>query len=223
MSENSTSKKNIRSRFSGRDFPLWIGLVVFIVIIFIYVVLTNPKYQETLNIMVFGRPTANATEGILLSIRITLTAFAISLVIGLLTGLGRTSNNMLYYNIATFYVEVVRGIPLVVLMLYVAFVLLPVVINGLTALGDNTGLVFLQNVSIRDVSFEVRAIVALAFGYGAYEAEVFRAGIESIERGQMEAARSLGMTYVQGYALCHPAAGSTACTAPTGQRLHLYA
>ncbi|MEJ2011887.1 MAG: amino acid ABC transporter permease [Anaerolineales bacterium] len=44
---------------------------------------------------------------------------------------------------------------------------------------------------------ELRAIVALSIGYGAYEAEVFRAGIQSIGRGQMEAARSLGMTYFQ--------------------------
>lgn len=197
MSENSSSNNNSRSKFSGRDFPLWIGLVVFIALVFIYVVLTNPKYQETLSIMVNGRPTANATEGILLSIRITLIAFAISLVLGLITGLGRTSSNVIYYNIATFYVEVVRGIPLVVLMLYVAFVLLPVVISGLTTLGESTGWAILQNASIRDVSFELRAIIALAFGYGAYEAEVFRAGIQSIERGQMEAARSLGMTYVQ--------------------------
>ena len=43
---------------------------------------------------------------------------------------------------------------------------------------------------------ELRAIIALALGYGAFEAEVFRAGIQSIGRGQMEAARSLGMSYV---------------------------
>ena len=45
---------------------------------------------------------------------------------------------------------------------------------------------------------EGRAIIALAFGYGAYEAEVFRAGIQSIGKGQMEAAKSLGMSYFQG-------------------------
>jgi polar amino acid transport system permease protein len=197
MSEENKAKKADQSNTSGRDFPLWIGLVVIIAVIFIYAVLTDPHYQDTLNIMLFGRSTASATEGILLSIRITLTAFAISILLGLIVGLGRTSNNLIFYNIATFYVEVVRGIPLVVLMLYIAFVLLPVVINALSALGQSTGWAFLQGVNIRDISFEMRAIVALAFGYGAYEAEVFRAGIQSIERGQMEAARSLGMTYFQ--------------------------
>jgi polar amino acid transport system permease protein len=47
------------------------------------------------------------------------------------------------------------------------------------------------------VDMRVRAIAGLAFAYGAFEAEVFRAGIQSIERGQMEAARSLGMGYFQ--------------------------
>jgi polar amino acid transport system permease protein len=53
------------------------------------------------------------------------------------------------------------------------------------------------NFSIRVVPMEGRAVIALGFGYGAYEAEVFRAGIQSIGKGQMEAARSLGMTYFQ--------------------------
>jgi polar amino acid transport system permease protein len=50
---------------------------------------------------------------------------------------------------------------------------------------------------IRRIPDDMRAILALSFGYGAYEAEVFRAGIQSIGKGQMEAARSLGMTYFQ--------------------------
>ncbi len=49
----------------------------------------------------------------------------------------------------------------------------------------------------RDVSVEARGIVSLAIVYGAFLAEIFRAGIESIPKGQMEAARSLGMSYRQ--------------------------
>jgi ABC-type amino acid transport system permease subunit len=52
--------------------------------------------------------------------------------------------------------------------------------------------------TIRNVTQEGRAIIALGIGYGAFEAEVFRAGIQSISKGQMEAAKSLGMTYFQG-------------------------
>jgi polar amino acid transport system permease protein len=55
----------------------------------------------------------------------------------------------------------------------------------------------MQEFSIRSISMELRAILALSLGYGAFEAEIFRAGIQSISRGQMEAARSLGMSYGQ--------------------------
>jgi polar amino acid transport system permease protein len=198
VSEDKDTQGTSRIRgVSGKDVPLWAVFVVAIAVLFIYTVLNSEKYQDTISILLFGRPEAGALEGILLTIRITLSAFAIAMVLGLITGLARTSNNVIIYNIATFYVEVIRGMPLVVLMLYVAFVLLPVVINGFVSLGESLNIAFMANASIRDVSFESRAIFALAFGYGAYEAEVFRAGIESIERGQMEAARSLGMTYFQ--------------------------
>jgi polar amino acid transport system permease protein len=93
---------------------------------------------------------------------------------------------------------------LIVLILYTAFIIIPgvaAVIAGIGRLGVSLGLgsffVGLQQMTSRDVSLELRAIIALGFGYGAYEAEIFRAGIQSIGRGQMEAARSLGMTYSQ--------------------------
>ena len=115
---------------------------------------------------------------------------------------------MVLYNISTVYVEIVRGIPLIVIILYVAFGLTPVIRDlanqiGIWGLGWASNYFFagifksLANFSIRDVSDELRADIALAFGYGAFEAEVFRAGIQSIGRGQMEAARSLGMSYIQ--------------------------
>ncbi len=93
-------------------------------------------------------------------------------------------------------------------MLYVAFVMVPIGVSLLQALGAwglTLGIAALNPIFtaiasptlIRNLSLEARAITALAFAYGAFEAEVFRAGIQSIGRGQMEAARSLGMTYYQ--------------------------
>jgi polar amino acid transport system permease protein len=119
-----------------------------------------------------------------LTLYTTLVAFAVALVIGLFVGLGRISHNLVIRNLAITYVEFIRGVPTLVLIFTVAFVLVPAVSEPLG----------MEN---RLVSQNSRAIVALAIIYGAFLAEVFRAGIESIPPGQMEAARSLGMSYPQ--------------------------
>jgi polar amino acid transport system permease protein len=93
-------------------------------------------------------------------------------------------------NIATFYVEFIRGVPMLVLIFFIALVGVPTVIEWLNALGFTA-------LSTKDVPNEVRAVIALSVTYGAFLAEIFRAGIQSITRGQMEAARSLGMSYGQ--------------------------
>jgi polar amino acid transport system permease protein len=129
-------------------------------------------------------------------------------VLGLITGLGRVSSNLILYTASTLYVEVVRGIPILVQLIYWAFVITPFIVNGLSSLGEflmaqaSSGFLFnlgqsLVAVDIKNIPMTARGIMGLAVAYGAYEAEVFRAGIESIERGQMEAARSLGMSYFQ--------------------------
>lgn len=120
-------------------------------------------------------------SGIFLTLRVTVIAYIIALIIGLFVGLMRVTKNPVLYAISTLYVEVVRGIPLLVILLYSGFVVFP-------WLRDTTSIEF---------SDEWRAIIGLAFGYGAFVAEIFRAGIQSISRGQMEAARSLGMGYAQ--------------------------
>lgn len=119
--------------------------------------------------------------GISTTLYLTLGGFGLALLFGLLAGLGRISQNRLVRNIAITYVEFIRGVPTLVLILTLAFVLVPAVSNSIGI--DN-----------RDVSIELRAILALAIIYGAFLAEIFRAGIESIPKGQMEAARSLGMS-----------------------------
>ena len=95
--------------------------------------------------------------------------------IGLITGLGRISRIRIINRIATVYVEVIRGIPLLVQIFYIYY-----------ALGR-----FLQ---IPDIA---SAVIAMAVCYGAYLGEIFRAGIQSIPKGQMEAALALGMSRTQ--------------------------
>jgi polar amino acid transport system permease protein len=109
-------------------------------------------------------------RGVGLTIVLSVASYAIA-------RLGRVSRNTVLYTIATVYVEIIRGVPLLVIIIYAQFVVAPV-------LGTNRNPV-------------LSGIMALSIGYGAYLAEVYRAGIESIERGQMEAARSLGMSYGQ--------------------------
>ena len=172
-------------------------------------------------------------KGVVLTIKTTLMAFSLAIVIGLIFGIMRVSSSSpdlrihagrrlavglgivafllllqsswrtpgnallitvlveaamfllpaMPYTISTLYVEIVRGVPLLVIILYMGFAITP-------ALRSATG----GRIDLRGLP---AAVIGLAFGYGAYLAEVFRAGIESIPRGQMEAARSLGMNYLQ--------------------------
>jgi polar amino acid transport system permease protein len=87
------------------------------------------------------------------------------------------------YTVSTLYVEVVRGVPMLVIILYMGFAVTP-------AVRESTA-------GVLDLRGWPSALIGLSFGYGAYLAEVFRAGIQSIPHGQMEAARSLGMNYMQ--------------------------
>jgi ABC-type amino acid transport system permease subunit len=97
--------------------------------------------------------------------------------------------HLIIYNVATFFVMVMRGLPVLLVLLFFAFVIVPAFKNYAA---ENLGI----ELSIRGSSPE-SAIIALAFTYGAFLSETFRAGIQSIEKGQIEAARSLGMNYVQ--------------------------
>lgn len=177
---------------------IWMYFLLLLGVLMVVSIAVNDLYYEALNFLL---------EGIQITIMVSVSGFVIAQVLGLTTALARISKNMVAYNIATFYVEVVRGIPIIVQLIYMAFVIFPALVSGLNALGQaflDSGLGLLAGVgeslaalTIRNMPMEVRAIIGLGLAYGAYEAEVYRAGIESIDRGQLEAARSLGMSYVQ--------------------------
>jgi len=127
--------------------------------------------------------------GLTVTIRVSLTAFGIALIFGLLAGLGRISSNIILNNLARLYIELIRGIPMLVLIFFIALVGVPIVVESLNEVGIP--------INIKDISMSMRAVTALSVTYGAFLAEIFRAGIQSIGRGQMEAARSVGMSYGQ--------------------------
>jgi polar amino acid transport system permease protein len=114
-------------------------------------------------------------DGILITFEVTVQSILLSLVIGLIVGLGRISGNRFINGAASLYVEVVRGIPLLVQLFYIYYALA-------------------NFVNIPDM---LSAVIAMSVCYGAYMGEVIRAGIQAIPKGQMEAARSLGMSYSQ--------------------------
>jgi polar amino acid transport system permease protein len=111
-------------------------------------------------------------DGILATFEVTVLSIIFALIVGLITGLGRISRIKILNRIATVYVEVIRGIPLLVQLFYIYY-----------AMGK-----------IVQVPRLVAAVTAMTICYGAYLGEIFRAGIQSVPRGQMEAALALGLT-----------------------------
>jgi polar amino acid transport system permease protein len=179
------------SRSSWRGFPWWLVTIIGFLLLMLLLLLTDPDYRRafefirgslgSLDDLLSGDLASFIGQGISVTIYTTLAAFALALFIGLLAGLGRVSQNVFIRNIAITYVEFIRGVPTLVLIFTIAFVIVPEVTDALPI--DNQG-----------ITNNTRGIIALAIIYGAFLAEIFRAGIESIPRGQMEAARSVGMS-----------------------------
>lgn len=125
-------------------------------------------------------------KGIWITILVTVTGFSAASLVGLGLALMLLSGSLVARQAARFYVEIIRGIPILVMLLYVAFVLAP----GLVALWNWIGL---PDARTRDFPLLWRAVLALVIAYSAFIAEVFRAGLQSVDKGQIEAARALGL------------------------------
>ena len=173
--ENAPDVDLTRWGRNWREFPYWLVGIVAVLAWILFLVFTDDTYRTAWDFIL---------PGIWITITTTIYAFAIAVVIGLVAGLGRISRNVVFRNLATFYIEFIRGVPILVLIFTVAFSIVPAVSNSLGFANSA-------------VDFKLRAIIALALIYGAYLGEVFRAGIESIPKGQMEAGRSLGMSHTQ--------------------------
>ena len=148
------------------------------------VTLVTVKADPFLRILLFVR------DGVTVTAFITVSAFMFTLVLGMIGGLGRLSQNFLIHGIATLYVEIVRGIPLLVQLIWWYFAF-PVVIQGIGRWLNIEAIANYQSNAI------FTAVTGLTVCYGAYMSEIYRAGIQSIPKGQAEAARSLGMTPFQ--------------------------
>lgn len=199
INSKSTDESNGKSRLWGglgqmAHWPWWLLAAIALALYITLLILTNVEMQKTFWFITGQTPEGISSgqilfKGITITLTVAVVAYAFALMIGLTLGLMRTASNPFLLNISSFYVEIMRGVPILVLLLYVAFALTGVVVSGLNGVGIN--------VSTRNIPMEMRAILALALGYGAFSAEIFRAGIQSIERGQHEAAEALGMSYFQ--------------------------
>lgn len=125
-------------------------------------------------------------RGVWITVFVTLVSFTAASLVGLALALMSLSGSVVLRQIARFYVEIIRGIPILVLLLYVAFVLAPALVAFWNWLG-------LPEARTRDFPLLWRAILALVIAYSSFIAEVFRAGLQSVDVGQIEAAKSLGL------------------------------
>lgn len=174
---SSSTKSSTQNQFVGKlsQLPWWLIIIILVGVVLFYNFLSNETYVAILS---------RVRSGIVLTVVVAGVSYIIAIVIGLIVGLGRVSKNPIIYNLATLYVQIVRGVPILVLIFYVALVIIPPLLT-------------LFGIRAATFDFSFRAVIALAVAYGGFEAETFRAGIQSIGRGQMEAARSLGMSYMQ--------------------------
>jgi polar amino acid transport system permease protein len=222
--------------WSAADFPWWLVAMLGIIGLLAIAILTNQEFRNAFE-AIFTIP-VSWRKGIALTLLLTISAFIISMVIGLFIALLRLStyNGRRWYyvalfagvaalgtaltlissiatttkviflvlfwgvaiiaswrqdvaviiirNSATLYIEFVRGIPMLVWIFFIALVLVP----------SFTSLLELNN---RAITEAMRGTVALALFYSAFIAEVFRAGIQSVQVGQIEAGRSIGLSEAQ--------------------------
>ncbi|MBI0331365.1 amino acid ABC transporter permease [Burkholderia plantarii] len=111
-------------------------------------------------------------KGAVVTIEITFCSFVLSTVLGLLLALMRVSENRIASNAAATFINVIRGLPIIVQLFYIYFVL--------------------PDLGVQLSAFQA-GFIGLGIAYSVYQAENFRAGIQAIDHGQIEAAQSIGM------------------------------
>ena len=150
----------------------WAFILFFLIAYMVFKIITGEEYLKAFKYII---------PGLKITFASTLVSFVIALILGLLLGIGNISKNKISNTLSRTYIEFVRGVPILILIFTIAFV---VVVDAAKFLNINNG----------NVPMIIRAIIALSIFYGAYIAEVFRAGIESVSAGQREGGASLGLS-----------------------------
>jgi His/Glu/Gln/Arg/opine family amino acid ABC transporter permease subunit len=164
-----------------KDFPWWLLILAGIGGWLFYEVWASDIYSKVF---------ATLTKGVVVTVFVTVVAFGMACLLGLALAVAGLSRHLWLRQAARFYVEVVRGIPIIVLLLYVAFVVAPAIVALWNWATSPLGV---EPWKTRDFPLIWRAVIALTIAYSAFLSEIFRAGLLAVEKGQVEAAQALGL------------------------------
>jgi polar amino acid transport system permease protein len=162
-----------------RDFPWWLVILAVTGLWLLYRMLSDEVYASALRVL---------SKGLWLTLAVAVVAYLGACLMGLGLAVMGLSRHLVLRQAARLYIEVMRGVPIIVLLLYVAFVLVPGVVAGVNALAGD------EVLRTRDVPLLWRAVLALMLAYSAFLAEIFRAGLQAVDKGQIEAAMALGLS-----------------------------
>jgi len=169
--------------------PYWLLAALLLGLLASWTIATNENYR-----IIF----AAVSKGVWTTIYVSSVSYIFATVGGLAWCLMRVSSYRWMQEVSSFFVEILRGVPMLVLLYYISFVGAPALIVLLNWLGRPLiAAEIIQELNVRQVDFTARAILALSLGYSAFISEIFRAGIESISKEQTEAAQTEGANYWQ--------------------------
>lgn len=169
--------------------PYWLLVALLLAVLAFWVIASNKNYQVIFNAV---------RQGVGTTLFVSLVSYTLAILLGLVWMFMRVSKNRVLQEISSFFVEILRGIPMLVLLYFISFVGAPALISMVNWVGRpfiEQGII--AEISVRQVNFTARAILALTLGYSAFLSEIFRAGIESIGKEQNEAAQTEGASYWQ--------------------------
>ncbi len=175
------------------EFPWWLVVALAVGLAIAGLIAFNGLYAQIFKIL---------AKGIVTTVLVTLVGFSLASLLGLGIAVMGLSRSVFIRQAARFYIEIIRGIPILVLLFYIAFVGAPaivVAVNWLMTPLREAGMA--AEMGVRDFPLLWRAVAALTIGYSAFIAEIFRAGIQSVETGQVEAAKALGLSRFQRFRL----------------------
>ena len=160
------------------DFPWWLVILAATGLWLLFEIWSDEVYKASLKVL---------SKGLWVTLGVAVVAYLGACLIGLGLAVMGMSRHIVLRQAARLYIEVMRGVPIIVLLLYVAFVLAPAVVSGVNWLAGD------ELIRTRDVPLLWRAVFALMLAYSAFLAEIFRAGLQAVDKGQIEAAQALGL------------------------------